>query len=295
MKKHMKKEYGLALLAVFLWSTLSPVTKIVLNTIPNMEALCIGSLVAFLFLLLLNGYTKKLLIIREWKAQDYLWVCGMGFVGLFLYYAFYYYGIRVMTAQDACIINYLWPLMIVVFSVFILKEKMNVKKLLAVLLSFAGVVMVATKGNIANIDMTNLKGILSCVAAAVCYGLFSVYNKKKAYDQNVGMMFFFGVAALASGVVSILTEEIQTLNRIQLAGSLWIGVFVNAIAYLAWGIALNNGETAKISNLAYITPFLSMLVSFVLLEEPLSLWSFGGLVLIVAGIFIQMNPGQKSC
>lgn len=289
----MKKEYGLALLAVFLWSTLSPVTKIVLGSIPNMEALCVGSLIATIFLLIINAGRNKLQILRQWSPIDYIWVCGMGFVGLFLYYTFYYYGISVMAAQDACIINYLWPLMIVVFSVFILKEKMNVRKLLAVILSFAGVVLVATKGDIANIDMGNLKGILSCVGAAVCYGLFSVYNKKKAYDQNIGMMFFFGIAALASGAVSLLTEELQPITGVQLIGSVWIGVFVNAIAYLAWGLALNGGETAKISNLAYITPFLTMLVSYVLLGEPLSLWSFGGLVLIIAGIFIQMNPGKK--
>ena len=91
MRKHMKKEYGLALLAVFLWSTLSPVTKIVLGSIPNMEALCVGSLIATIFLLIINAGRNKLQILRQWSPIDYIWVCGMGFVGLFLYYTFYYY------------------------------------------------------------------------------------------------------------------------------------------------------------------------------------------------------------
>lgn len=291
----MKKEYGLAMVAVILWSTLSPVTKIVLNTLPNMEVLCVASFVAFLFLLALNLIKRKFKGIRDWKAKDYLTVCGLGFLGLFLYSALYYYGISVMSAQDACIINYLWPLMIVLFSIFVLKEKMNFRKAIAVLISFVGVVLVATKGNFTEMDMTNLKGIISCMGAAVCYGIFSVYNKKKAYDQNISMMFFFGVSALFAGVCSLLTEERAPIASGQFLGILWIGVFVNAIGYLSWCLALNRGETAQISNLAYITPFLAMVLSHFMLGEELSIWSFSGLVLIIGGILIQVHvkTGQK--
>lgn len=285
----MKKEYGLAMAAVILWSTLSPVTKIVLNTLPNMEVLCAGSFVAFLFLLILNLIKGNFKRIRDWKAKDYMTVCGLGFLGLFLYSALYYYGISVLPAQDACIINYLWPLMIVIFSIFVLKEKMNYRKAVAVFVSFIGVVLVATKGNFTKMDMTNLKGIISCVGAAVCYGIFSVYNKKKAYEQNVSMMFFFGVSAVFAGICSLLTEERIPIASKQFLGILWIGVFVNAIGYLCWCLALNKGETAQISNLAYITPFLAMVLSHFMLGEELSIWSFSGLVLIIGGILIQVH------
>lgn len=291
----MKKEYGLALVAVILWSTLSPVTKMVLNTLPNMEVLCVGSYVAFLFLLGLNLLKGNFKRIRGWKAKDYLTVCVLGFVGLFLYSALYYYGISLMSAQDACIINYLWPLMIVIFSIFVLKEKMNFRKALAIFLSFIGVVLVAAKGNFTEMDITNLKGTVSCMGAAVCYGIFSVYNKKKSYDQNISMMFFFGVSAAFAGICSLLTEERVPVEPQQFLGILWIGVFVNAIGYLSWCLALNKGETAQISNLAYITPFLAMVLSHFMLGEKLSVWSFSGLVLIIGGILIQVHvkAGQK--
>lgn len=289
----MKKEYGLAMTAVIMWATLSPVTKMVLEVLPNMEVLCIGSLVAFLFLLGLNLVRGALKGLKEWKAKDYGTVCLLGFVGLFLYSALYYYGISVMPAQDACIINYLWPLMIVIFSIFVLKEKMTFRKGVAIVLSFLGVALVATKGDLTGTDTADLKGILSCVLAAVCYGAFSVYNKKKAYDQNLSMMFFFLVSAVCAGVLSLATEEAAAIGPGQFAGILWIGIFVNAIGYLSWCLALNGGETAKISNLAYLTPFLAMLLSHFLLGEALNLWSLSGLVLIIGGIFVQMAPAKK--
>lgn len=289
----MKKEYRYAVVAVLLWATWSPVTKIVLKTIPNMEALALGSLVAFLFLLLLNIGKKKTDLLKKWSRKDYMTVSMLGFIGLFLYSALYYYGISVMSSQDACIINYLWPLMIVIFSVFILKEKMNFRKGIAIVLSFLGVVLVATKGNPASMDITNLKGILSCMGAAVCYGLFSVYNKKKNYDQNLSMMIFFGVSAVCAGIMSVLTEQVVAVRPEQFAGIIWIGILVNAVGYLSWCLALNGGETAKISNLAYITPFLSMLLSHFMLGEELSVWSFLGLVLIIGGILIQVGPVEK--
>ena len=74
-----------------------------------------------------------------------------------------------------------------------------------------------------------------------------------------------------------------------------MGVIVNAAGYLIWCIAINRGNTAKISNLAYVTPFLSMILSCIILKEPFSVPTLSGLVLIILGIAVQMkgkSPGK---
>ena len=51
-------------------------------------------------------------------------MAGLGFIGLFMYSALYYFGIEQLSSQEACILNYLWPIMIVLFACVILKEKL---------------------------------------------------------------------------------------------------------------------------------------------------------------------------
>jgi drug/metabolite transporter (DMT)-like permease len=73
----------------------------------------------------------------------------------------------------------------------------------------------------------------------------------------------------------------------QLGGLLWSGIFTYAIAYTFWALALAEGETAKISNLAYATPFISLLWTTLILQEKFEPFALLGLLLIVGGILIQ--------
>ena len=117
-----KKSIPLALVSVFIWSTLSTVAKLVLREIPNLQTLAFGSAFAFVFMLIVlfvNGAYKKL---KTYSAKQYLAMAGLGFLGLFLYSALYYYALGTLTAGEACILNYLWPVMLVLFSCLILKE-----------------------------------------------------------------------------------------------------------------------------------------------------------------------------
>ena len=82
------------------------------------------------------------------------------------------------------------------------------------------------------------------------------------------------------------------ISGIQIAGILWMGTVVSAAGYLIWCLAVNRGNTAKISNLAYITPFLSMVLSCIILKEPFSISALLGLILIILGIAVQLKGEQ---
>jgi len=280
----MKKSYIFAGIAIIGWSTLAPTTKLLVTDLPNMQVLFISSSIAFLSLLLFNCVRKNLRILRGYTFKDIATQLALGVLGLFAYTALYNFGIERLTSQDANIINYLWPLMIILFSVPILKEKFSLRKLAAVSLSFFGLVIVATGGNFSTIEMGNLPGIAACVGAAICFGLFSVVNKKKNYDQFIAMMLFFGVTAILSGIWFLIEGNYQPLTIAQVGGLLWLGIAANAVAYLAWALALKVGDTAKISNLAYVIPFLAIVLSAVMLGENIYAYSVAGLLFIVLGI-----------
>ena len=288
-----RKSYLFAVLTVSVWSTMAAVVKSLLSEIPDLEALSVSSAFAFLFLLAVNTLTGKIRAVKIYGVKQFLAMAGLGFVGLFMYSALYYRGIAVLSSQEACILNYLWPVMLVLFSVLILKEKMTWVKGLALLCSFAGVVILSGfPAEDAGGDRWT--GIVCCLAAAACYGLFSVLNKKLGYDQNITMTVIWFIVAAASALLGLCTERWVPIEGIQWAGLLWLGIAVDAIAYLLWAIALSEaGNTAVIANLAYLTPFLSIAVSAVFLNEKIQPVAVIAAVLIIGGILLQSIFGEK--
>lgn len=283
----MKKNYLYAILTVFIWGTMATVGKILVSNIPSLEALCIGSAFAFLFLLIVNIKNGTIKELGKYRVKDYAIMAGLGFIGLFLYSGLYYYGLTQLSSQEACIVNYLWPMMLVLFSTIILKEKLTVVKAVAMISSFIGVVILSV-GSGASGNGNVMLGIGSCVIAAACYGLFSVLNKKANYDQNIAMMVMWLIVAVCSAVFGLAIEDWKPVVGVQWLGMLWMGVVVNAIAYLIWALALNaDKNSARIANLAYLTPFLSLIISAVVLKEQIQGRALIAFVFIIGGILLQ--------
>ena len=288
----MKRETSMALITVMMWSTLAPAVKLTTENIPTMQMLCITSGLAFLFLLFYNGIRNKLSLIKKMSPRTILKMAGLGFLGLFLYSALYYYGIDQLTSSEACILNYLWPLMTVIFSGILLHEPMTAKKIVSMLLSFLGIVILSLGGEHGSGNA--VLGILACILAAACYGLFSVLNKKEDLDQSLTMMVIWLTTSLCAALCSLFGKPWVPVYGLSWAGLIWIGVFLNAVAYLLWALAINGTDsTAAIANLAYLVPLLSMILSILFLHEPLKLQLILALVLIVGGILLQNLPSKK--
>ena len=283
----MRKSYLYAGITVLIWSTLATVAKMVLDDIPSFQVLAVSSALAFVFLLAVNIVSGSIKEIKRYRAKEYLMMTGLGFLGLFMYSALYYYGISVLSSQEACILNYLWPMMIVVFACVLLREKLTVRKVIAMLMSFAGIVVLSL-GNGGADSGNKLFGFLACVTAAVCYGLFSVLNKKHTLDQGVTMMWSWLTVAVCSTVAGLIFEKWQPISGAQWAGVAWLGIALNAVAYLLWALALKGArDSAKIANLAYLVPFLSILLSAVVLKERITINAVIAIVLIIGGILLQ--------
>lgn len=273
-----------AAVTVILWGTMPALTKDLLNALPNFETLALSSLFAFLFLLAVNlrGDLKIL------SAEKILTAAWLGFLGLFLYSAFFYYGLDRLTSQEACILNYLWPLMIVLFSCPILGEPLTQRKLLAVGMSFVGIVLVMFGGINDGLSQEKFFGALSCIVAAACYGLFSVLNKRQRLEQKFAMMIIWATTAICAGLSGYFWEVWTLPTFGQLIGLIWLGVMINAVAYLTWALALEKtSNTARTANLAYLVPILAIFISTLIFGEELSPAVIPALILIIGGILIN--------
>ena len=288
----MKKEYLWAGVSILFWGSTAAVSTLMMDTLSSLTVVFYNSLAAALFLLAVVVFTGRLPLLRRLRPRQLVKLSGLGLLGMFSVCVCLYYGLSHLKAQQAYIINYLWPILIVVFSWLILGQRMTARKGLALLLSFLGVVIVATEGNLAGMAQVDLGGVAACLGAACSYALFAVLNMRVTCDKFVAMLVYYA-ATTAASLICVLTEgPIPLLTLTQWSGILWLGVLTNGLAYTSWALAMDRGDTAKLSNLAYLTPFLSLVYIFFLLHEPIALSSYLGLLFILSGVLLQVAKGH---
>jgi len=285
----MKKEYWLASISILFWGSSAAVASLLLHSMNTFLVVFYNGLIATIFLFFLNLFTGRLKQLKEVPPRQIALMMFLGVLGTFLYSSLLYVGMERLKTQQAFIINYLWPIMTVLFSCLLLKQKLTLQKTAALLLSFFGVVIVATEGDLSGLSHVDGIGVAACVVAAMCSGLYSTLNSRVTCEKTLATMIY----QATSGLVALITLFFmqggpRLLNGMEFAGMLWNGILIYGVAATTWAIAITTGDTAKVSNLAYFTPFLSLVYIYFLLGEPISWSSIAGLVFIILGVLVQM-------
>jgi drug/metabolite transporter (DMT)-like permease len=286
--------YIFVLLASLLWGSIAAVGKLLLADLSNLQVLLFNNLFAFFGLLAIVLFQRKIVIIRIYTKQDYLTFAWMGLLGVFFYAFFLYSALQLLPAQEAFIINYLWPVMVMIFAMLILKEEITWRKGLGIICSFIGVVILITRGNFSTLQFGNILGILSAIAGAVVYGLFSVLGKKQDHETFTSMMAYYFFSIFYALIAVLLFSEIPQISPYQLAGLLWLGTFTSGLGFVFWFLALRHGDTAKMANMIFLTPFISLVYIYFLVGEEILVSSVVGLVIIVIGIMIQSTKEERN-
>ncbi len=284
----MKRSYLFTFIAIFFWSTMSVTVKLLVTGRENMQVLWISSFFAALSLFVFNYIKGNLKKLKSYTGKDWLISVLIGLPGIFFYNIFLYSGTSMMPASQANIVNYLWPIMCVVFACIILKEKVTLRKVLAIIISFIGICIVMGD-SFTHFDSKILLGAVCCSLGAVCYGIFTALNKKYDYDKNLSMLINYVVVFVITSVINAISGDLFIPTAAEFFGFIWNGVFVLAVANTAWMYAVSSSNTAKVANLAYITPFISLVWTTVILHEAFKINYLLGLVVIILGIFIQLK------
>ncbi len=288
----INKGYLYVSLASILWASVAAVSKLLFVKLDNFQLLFFITLFSFITLFVISVAQGKISIIKSYKLKDYLTFALMGFIGIFLYRFFFQAALLRMTAQEAYIVNYTWPIFVVIFAWIILKEKIEWRKTVGLILAFLGVVVVITKGNFSELSFS-LSGSIFALLGAVVYGLYSAMGKKQTYEKYTSTTFFFLFAFIFSTITLFMFSSIPSLTLGQIVGLLWLGIFTSGLGFVFWLLALKYGDTAKISSIILITPFLSLVFIYFMLGEKILISSIIGLFIIVAGILIQSFSTKK--
>jgi drug/metabolite transporter (DMT)-like permease len=286
--KKQSKAYLYAGLTILFWGTSASAFKIGLRYIDYFQLLFIATTTAVLFLFFILLYQKKLILIKQLSIKDYSHSILLGFLNPFLYYTVLFIAYSLLPAQVAQPLNFVWPITLVLLSVPILKQKLKLKSMLALLLSFIGVIVISSEGNIMNMKFSNPLGVFLALGSSVVWALFWLYNVKDNRDEILKLFLNFLFAFLFITITTLIFSDIKLVSIEGLLAGVYIGLFEMGITFVLWLKALKLvGRTDKISNLIYLTPFCSLIFISIILKEKIFITTLFGLLLIISGIFIQ--------
>jgi drug/metabolite transporter (DMT)-like permease len=288
---YKENAYIYVAVCVVLWAMIPVAAKLGQGTLDHHQYLFYSSLVSFLTLFVVGVYNKKLHLVLRYTFKDILSVVVLGFLGTYVYYLLLYFGYKYAVGLEVLVVQYLWPVLIVVFGAFILKESLTYRKLVAVSLGFVAVVLVVTKGDISTIDISNIKVLVLVFVGAGSFALFSVLAKNITLEPTGAITGYFFVATVASFVSMMFFGEIVLPQSIDIAAIVVNGVFLNGISYLFWIKALKLKDASYIAPYIYATPVLSAFLLIIIFDEPLYisyLFSLG--LVIISGVINTYSP-----
>ncbi len=284
--------YVYAAAAVLLWSTVASAFKLTLQFMRPIEMLLYSSFVSAAVLLSILIGQKRLSQLRLWSLHDFLRSALFGLLNPFLYYFVLFKAYALLPAQEAQSLNFIWPIVLVLFSMIFLKQQIALKSVLAMAISFIGVLIIATRGNLLDLEFTNTPGVLLALGSAFIWALYWIGNLKDSCDPiaRLFMNFVFG-CVFVTGYVWLF-KDIQMPSPQGLWGCLYIGLFEMGLTFILWLKALQLSQTTDtVSGLIYVSPFLSLVFIHFAVGEPIFPSTLVGLALIVAGIIAQ--HGQR--
>jgi len=264
-----KQAHLYAVIVVLFWSTIPAAFKISLvhlDVTPLLFCASLVSIVTFFFCLL---FSKKLHLLKTFSKKDYLHSALLGFLNPFLYYCVILKSYTLLPAQQAQPLNFVWPITLVLLSIPLLRQKIKARDIFAIFISFFGVFIISTRGDIFAFRIDSPAGVSLALGSTLIWSLFWIYNVRDKRDEAARLFlnFVFGFIFVS---IAILITGINIIPDIKgLLGATYIGLFEMGITFLLWLKALKLSKTtAHIANLIYLTPFLSLIViHFVLGEE----------------------------
>lgn len=288
-----KKAYICGLLAVLFWSTVASAFKLSLRHMDYSQLVLYSSIVSIVFLAMILVIRRRVGLLFSCSRRQYLRSLFLGFLNPFLYYLVLFKAYELLPAQEAQPLNYTWAITLSLLSIPLLKQNISPRDILALVVSYMGVLVISTRGKIFTLRFSSPLGVALALGSTIIWSLYWIYNTKDDREPVLGLLlnFVFGVPFVF--VYCLLISTLRLDHYFGYLGALYVGLFEMGVTFILWLFALKLAEnTAGIANLIFFSPFLSLVFIHFLVGEDILPSTFVGLLLIVMGNVIQRS-GKK--
>jgi drug/metabolite transporter (DMT)-like permease len=285
---HQTKALFYGLSAVLLWSTVATAFKLSLEHFTPIELLLYSGSFSTLLLGAILRYQGKFHLVFQCSRNEYLLSIFLGLLSPFLYYLILFKAYDLLPAQQAQPLNYTWAITLSLLAVPLLKQKIGWQQWLALLVSYCGVIVISTEGRPFSLHFTDPLGVTLALLSTIVWALYWIFNTRDKRDPVVGLFVNFLCSFPFVLGYYLLTTELRMPPLNGLLGAAYVGTFEMGLCFVLWLMAMKlTDSTARISNLIFLSPFLSLFFIHFLLGEQILTATFIGLILIVAGLFCQ--------
>jgi drug/metabolite transporter (DMT)-like permease len=285
---NQKKAYIYALITVGLWSTIATASKLSLRYLNPGELLMyaiLTSTVLLFFVVIIQKKVQHLLILTR---RDWLMSIQFGLLNPFLYYLILFQAYDLLPAQQAQIINYTWAITLTLLSIPVLGQKVRGIQWLAIGVSYIGVLIIATQGNLLELHFENPLGVGLALLSTVIWAVFWILNTRDKRDPVLGLFLNFVCAVPCITGYVWFTTGFRPVALIGFSGAVYIGIFEMGVSFILWLIAMKlTDNTAKIANLIFIAPFTSLIFIHFLVGEEIYFSTLVGLLSVMGGLALQ--------
>lgn len=277
----------LALAAISLWASLATLATL-LSEIPPLLLTGIGLVIGSVISLPLSGFK-----LSGWQVPFRTLLVGI--YGLFGYHLMLFMAFQNSSAVEANLVNYLWPLLIVVLSPLFTKTlKLGVKHVLAALAGFAGASLAITANSAVSSSFEFEIGYLFALVAAIIWATYSLTTTKLPAFPTSAIGLFGLVAGVLALFVHVLFESPASITPNDWLLLVALGLGPLGGAFYFWDAALKRGDPRRIGLLAFLTPLLSTVLLVVVSGSNVSWQLVVATVLIIGGAVLGSRSTNSS-
>lgn len=245
----------IGLTAILMWAALGLMTA-ASGRLPafqmNAMAFGISGVVACAWL----AATGRLAVLRQ-PAK--VWALGVG--GLFGFHALYFTSLRLAPPVEANLVNYLWPLLIVVFSGLLPGERLKPHHVIGALLGLLGAAVIVTRGESLHIDPAHVGGYLAAIGSALTWAGYSILSRRLGAVPTATVAGFCLATALLSVPCHLAFEEtVWPRGALQWVAIVGLGLFPVGLAFFVWDHGVKRGDIQVLGAASYLSPLLSTLL-----------------------------------
>lgn len=277
-----------ALSAVAMWSTVATAFKLALTEQTPAQLLFWAAVSSVVVLSLVLTIQKKWSLLHQLSRTEWQWSLLYGALNPTLYYLLLFSAYNRLPAQEAQALNYTWALTLAFLAVPFLKQRLRPLDIVAGIVCYFGVLVIATRGQVFDLKFSDVTGVSLALISTLVWAGYWILNTRDQREPVLGLWLNFALALPLLAIVNLWQGSLLLPSWQGIAGAAYVGVFEMGLAFVCWLQAMRlTKQTAKISNLIFLSPFVSLILIVTLLGEPLYSSTLVGLAFILAGLFLQ--------
>ncbi|MDX1270107.1 MAG: DMT family transporter, partial [Oceanisphaera sp.] len=252
------------------------------------QLLLVATVSSLLLLLGMLAWQGKLsYLARYFRARPGYYLL-LGAINPALYYLVLFQAYDRLPAQQAQTLNYTWAITLTLLAVPFLGQKIRKQDWLAIVLGYLGAMVIATKGDLLSLDFEDPLGVALALFSTLLWAGYWILSARNQDDPLVALTLSFVLALPLIVLATALWSDFNLTAWQGWVGAIYVGLFEMGFAFVMWLLAMRYAEnTARISNLIFISPFASLLLLRFLVGEEIYPATLVGLSMIVAALLIQ--------